>query len=196
MQSFHLSFIIDWKGKGNKRMLKKVVDIAHEILAEGVDEQSVAVDFTCGGGHDSLFLSKYVSFVYSYDIQKEALDDAKKLCSQVSNIKFHHKSHLYFDEDVEHFDRGIFNLGYYPRGNRNIITNANEVLLTIKKAVEKLNHGGKIVIVCYPGFESGKLEAEQIEKELASFESKFYDIYRFGLLNRHLAPYIIGIEKH
>ena len=80
--------------------------------------------------------------------------------------------------------------------NRNIITNANEVLLTIKKAVEKLNHGGKIVIVCYPGFESGKLEAEQIEKELASFESKFYDIYRFGLLNRHLAPYIIGIEKH
>lgn len=177
-------------------MLKKVVDIAHDILLEGMDEQSIAVDFTCGGGHDSLFLSQHALYVHSYDIQKEALDDAKKLCHQAKNISFHHKSHLYFDEDVERFDRGIFNLGYYPKGDRSITTQAHEVLEAINKALDKLNHGGKIVIVCYPGFEGGKLEAEQIEKALAGLESKWYDVYRFGLLNRHQAPYLIGIEKH
>ncbi len=114
-------------------MLKKVVDIAHDILLEGMDEQSIAVDFTCGGGHDSLFLSQHALYVHSYDIQKEALDDAKKLCHLAKNISFHHKSHLYFDEDVERFDRGIFNLGYYPKGDRSITTQAHEVLEAIKK---------------------------------------------------------------
>lgn len=177
-------------------MLKKIVEIAHDILREGMDEKCIAVDFTCGSGNDTLFLSQHAYHVYSYDIQKDALDDAQKLCAEACNIEFHLKSHLYFDDEVEHFDRGIFNLGYYPKGDKSITTSPDEVLSALKKAIDRLNSHGKILLVCYPGFESGLKEAEKIEHELFKLESRQVDVYKFQIINRNHAPYLIGIEKH
>lgn len=177
-------------------MLKKVVEIAHDILKSHLNENSVAVDFTCGGGNDTLFLSELVKEVYSYDIQFEALEEAKKRCEDRSNVFFFHKSHAFFEEDVTSFDAGIFNLGYYPKGNHEITTDKDTVVETISKALLRLNEKGILVIVCYPGFEKGKEEAEAIMEYCENLVSQKWDVFLFKLVNRKQAPFIIGIEKH
>lgn len=177
-------------------MLKKVVEIAHDYLLDGLKEDDIAIDFTCGSGNDSLFLCKHVKHVYSYDIQENALLEAKELLKEYKNITFFHKSHYFFDEDVQSFDKGIFNLGYYPKGDKSITTNGEEVVNTLKKACHLLNNNGKIIIVCYPGFEAGLKESIFVEEFLKELSSKTFDVYSFKLLNRKNAPYIIGIEKH
>lgn len=177
-------------------MLKKIVDISHDFLLEDLKKSDIAIDFTCGSGNDTKFLCEHVHYVVSYDIQKEAIEEAKRLLEGVNNVEFHQKSHVYFDEDIQSFDKGIFNLGYYPKGNPDITTNAHDVLFTLKKALGCLNHRGKILLVCYPGFESGYEEAIQIEEYVTTLSSKEYDVYSFRLLNRNKAPFIIGIEKH
>lgn len=177
-------------------MLKKIVAIAHDILKEHLHENSIAVDFTCGSGNDTKFLAAYVKKVVSYDIQEEALMEAYEVCKDYQNIEFHHKSHLLFDEDVQSFDVGIFNLGYYPKGDHLITTKSRVVVETLHKALGLLNEDGIILFVCYPGFESGQEEAMKLEEFCSTLSSKQFDCYFFRLLNRKNAPYIIGIEKH
>lgn len=177
-------------------MLKKIVDIAHDMLMIDLKESDIAIDFTCGSGNDSKFLCDHVKYVYSYDIQEDALNEAKELLKDYQNISFFHKSHYYFDEDIQNFDKGIFNLGYYPKGDKSITTNGEEVVETLKKACDRLNHNGKIIVVCYPGFEAGMNESILVENHLKELSSKQFDVYSFRLLNRKNAPYIIGIEKH
>lgn len=177
-------------------MLKKVVEIAHDYLLKDIKKTDIAIDFTCGSGNDTKFLCDYVAYVYSYDIQEEPIMEAKELCKGYQNVEFHHKSHFYFDEDVTSFDKGIFNLGYYPKGDKEITTDGNEVIETLKKALQCLNSNGKIMIVCYPGFEKGLNESNLVEAFTSTLSSKEYDVYSFKLLNRKHAPYIIGIDKH
>ena len=177
-------------------MLKKIVDIAHDYLLENCKESDIAIDFTCGRGNDSKFLCDHVKYVYSYDIQAEPIAEAKALLRGYTNIEFHQKSHYYFDQDVTSFDRGIFNLGYYPKGDKNITTNVFEVIATLEKALSCLNRNGRIIVVCYPGFEIGLNESIMVEEYLSNLSSKLYDIYSFKVLNRKNAPYIIGIDKH
>lgn len=177
-------------------MLKKIVDIAHDYLLEGCNESDIAIDFTCGSGNDSKFLCDHVKFVYSYDIQAEPIEEAKELLKGYTNIQFYQKSHYYFDEDVISFDRGIFNLGYYPKGDKMITTQGDEVIATLEKALACLKPNGRIIVVCYPGFEVGLKESLMVEEYLSGLPSKEYDVYSFKVLNRRSAPYIIGIDKH
>ena len=177
-------------------MIKKIVEIAHDYLLENNHKENIAIDFTCGSGNDSLVMCKNMKYVYSYDIQEEPIKEAKELCKEYRNINFYCKSHLYFDEDVTSFDRGIFNLGYYPKGDKNITTNYKEVIQTIEKALMHLNSLGRIVVVCYPGFESGFIESQKIEEYVHELSSKKYDVFKFQLMNRKNAPYIICIDKH
>ena len=55
--------------------MKKVVDIAHDILKNINIENGIYADFTCGNGYDTCFLASLekVQKVYAFDIQKEAL---------------------------------------------------------------------------------------------------------------------------
>ncbi|MGN1343576.1 MAG: class I SAM-dependent methyltransferase [Traorella sp.] len=177
-------------------MLKKIVEIAHDCLLDGISKQDIAIDFTCGSGHDTQFLCERVKHVYSYDIQLEAIKEARKNLTEYDNVTLLHKSHEFFDEDVSHFDRGIFNLGYYPKGDKAITTNAVTVIKTLEKALKCLNPNGKIIIVCYPGFEKGYYESIEIEKYLMTLSAHEFDVFSFRLVNRNQAPYIFGIEKH
>lgn len=177
-------------------MLKKITQIAQDMIKEKITKESICIDFTCGSGNDTLMLAQMGKLVHSYDIQQTAIDEARQTCQSVQNVIFHHKSHLYFDEDIQCFDIGIFNLGYYPKGDKTITTDSQTVISTLNKALEYLNHDGRIIIVCYPGFEHGYEESQRIETYGTSLPSKKYDVFRFSLMNRKNCPFIIGIEKH
>ena len=105
-------------------------------------------------------------------------------------------SHDSFDEFIDSFDAGIFNLGYLPHGDTTITTQSNIVITALEKATCCLRVDGRIVVVCYPGFDQGMKESNEVESWLATLPSKQFDVTHISLVNRKSAPYILLIEKH
>ena len=70
------------------------------------------------------------------------------------------------------------------------------VITALEKATKLLAEKGKLVVVCYPGFEQGLRESEKVEEWLSNLPSKHFDVVHISLVNRKSAPYILVIEKH
>ena len=58
--------------------------LAHVICEHylSADMNPVAVDATCGNGHDTLWLARRCSKVYGFDIQPEAIQNTRNLLKQ------------------------------------------------------------------------------------------------------------------
>lgn len=175
--------------------MKKIAIIAQELLLE-VMPKSKAIDFTCGNGNDTYFLAQHYAEVYAFDIQEMAIQHTKERCIELDNASLFQQSHQQFDKFVPMFNAGIFNLGYLPQGDKKITTDASVVIETLQKCWQCLTPGGRVVLVLYPGFQEGKLEAEQLERYCAALPSKQFDVLRFQLVNRIDAPYILCIDYH
>lgn len=155
---------------------------------------NIGIDFTMGNGHDTLFLSEYCKYVYSYDIQQMAIENTQKLIKDRNNISLLLKSHELFDEDVDSFDIGIFNLGYLPGGDQNITTNYQVTLKTIKKATNLLNKKGCLYIVIYTGHDNGK-ESYYLNEYFQTLDHKLFNVAKFEMMNKSNAPYVVILEK-
>ncbi|MBR3840029.1 MAG: class I SAM-dependent methyltransferase [Erysipelotrichales bacterium] len=176
--------------------MKKIAELAQDLLL--TDKRNIAIDFTCGQGFDTLFLGKHYEHVVAFDIQEDAIKQSQQRITEqgLFNVEFHQVSHDQFDEYVASFDAGIFNLGYLPHGDSSITTQGNIVITALEKGTKLLTSKGKIVVVCYPGFNQGLKESEEVEKWLSTLPSKEFDVVHISLVNRKSAPYILVIEKH
>ncbi len=172
--------------------MDKIVEIAHKIIAEHSD-LDIAVDFTCGNGYDTKFLSEQCKQVYAFDVQEVAIEKAKTI-AQRSNIEWICDSHIHLESYVGAFDVGVFNLGYLPGGDEKITTNADDVIKALHKAFAIAHKPALLVMVLYPGFAHGKQEADKIESFVATLDSKHFDVEKQQILNRNDAPYIISIK--
>lgn len=179
-------------------MKKKIVDIAHDFLEPILNEESIAVDFTCGQGFDTLFLAKHSRKTFAFDIQEKAIQQTKTRCEEagIGNVEVILDSHINIKQYIKHFHVGIFNCGYLPHGEKNVTTHGEEVLRAIHESLDVIEKDGRIVVVLYPGFENGKQESCMIENETRKLSSKYYDVMKFQLTNRNEAPYLIIIDKH
>lgn len=173
--------------------MKTMIEYVHESLTNR--KINIAIDFTMGNGFDTLFLSSLADEVYSFDIQELALEKTKSLLPDTNHVHLLLDSHENFDNYVESFDVGIFNLGYLPNGNHSITTTASVTLRTLSKAVAKLNHHGTIFVVVYIGHMNGKKESEEIQSYVSQLSHKDYNVASFRMLNKQNAPYVIEIEK-
>ena len=171
-----------------------IVDLSHQILNE-FHKPNISVDMTCGNGHDTLFLSKISKYVYAFDIQDIAINHTIDLVksNNIQNVKIIKESHDLFDKHIsENIDLAIYNLGYLPKGDKTISTNATTVLTSLKKALDKLNHFGLVVIVIY-------LHNLNESKKITDFVSNLdanYDVLKYQVLNKIDCPYIIKIYKN
>ena len=163
--------------------METMIEYVHNRIKR--KDYQIAIDFTMGNGHDTLFLSKVAKQVYSFDIQQEALNNTKKLIEDTDNVNLILASHENFDCYVKNFDVGIFNLGYLPDSS----------LQAIKKAVEYLNRKGELFLVVYIGHDEGKKESLLIEEYVASLDHISYNVALFKMMNKLSAPYVIQIEK-
>lgn len=173
--------------------MKKITELAQDLVL--TDKRDIAIDFTCGQGFDTLFLAEHFKRVVAFDIQEEAIKQSEERVSNYDNVEFHCVSHDRFDEYVESLDAGIFNLGYLPHGDTSITTKADHVITALDKATKRLCINGRIVVVCYPGFEQGLKESNEVELWLTNLPSKQFDVTHISLVNRKNAPYILLIEK-
>lgn len=129
----------------------RCVTYNHKYLKPLLKRDMTAVDMTMGNGNDTLFLAENVSHVYAFDIQKEALEHTAKRCIEYSNITYILDDHANISKYISHANIVLFNLGYLPYSDSNIITDPSSTVNAIRKAYDILNDGGYMSIITYRG---------------------------------------------
>lgn len=179
----------------NRSILNKV----NQIIENNVKPNDVVIDMTIGNGNDTLFLANTVNkgFIYGFDIQKEAINNTKKLLDKnnIVNYKLFNESHDNIDITLKDYIGKIslilFNLGYLPNGDKSITTKSDTTLSALKKSINMINNKGIILLVIY-SHEEGKKEEKELLKYLNDNNIK-YNEYR-NTDNKN-APYLIEIKK-
>lgn len=183
--------------------LQGAVALSHFWLARVLRPGDMAVDATCGNGHDTLFLAELVGEtgrVWAFDIQPAAIAatrhrlQAAGLAERVELIQDGHQFLMrYLQESVQAV---VFNLGYLPGSDKEIITRSETTLAALQQAAELLAAGGIIAIALYTGHAGGPEEARAVESWAAALPPASYNVWKQSLLNRAgTAPYLILVEK-
>ena len=175
-----------------------ITEISHLYLKSIVNKNDIIIDATAGHGYDTLYLSSLCHLVYAFDIQQAAIDStSRKLVNDsIKNVELIHDSHEHFDQYLSDFNGVIFNLGYLPKGNKEITTHYKTTLHTIEKMLTFTDHPIFIILVIYPGHETGMIESIEINKFLSSLDPKSHKILKTNLpYQNNKPPYIIWISK-
>lgn len=177
-----------------------ILNKARSLMEENLKEKDIVIDATLGNGKDSLFLINKIKkgYLFGFDIQKEALENTNKLLKDnFSNYKLFNKGHENMYKTLKEYKNKVslitFNLGYLPKGNKEITTNYKTTIKAIKDSIKLLNNKGHIVITFYKGHEEGLKESIKVEKFLN--ELKGYKIEKYTNTKNSNAPYVINITK-
>lgn len=137
------------------------------------------VDMTMGNGNDTFFLCKNAGYVYAFDIQRDALKNTENRLNGLENYSLILANHLFFDDYVDPDESSlfVFNLGFLPGGNKEIITEAENTLESFAKAYDFLTKDGLICITFY-FHEGGFDEYYRIEKYISDNRLCVLDTYR------------------
>ncbi len=184
-------------------MLVRVLPYAKTLLSSVINEGDIAVDATAGNGHDTLFLANLVGetgFVYAFDIQQQAVDVT---IQRLKENGLEHRARVILDghEQLtkyvqEEVAGAIFNLGYLPGGNHDIITKGETTISAIEQLLSLLKIGGIIVLVIYHGHEGGKEERDAVIEFVKSLPQKYVHVLRYEFINqKNDPPFIIALEK-
>ncbi len=132
------------------------------------------IDATAGNGHDTRFLAERVGLtgrVYAFDIQLHALQQtANALPLDLRDVvTLLHHDHALLDEVLPVSDRGkiaavMFNLGYLPGGDHEIVTRSASTRRALAAAVQWLRPGGLLSVIAYPGHPGGAEETRAVSE--------------------------------
>lgn len=183
------------------------VHLNHLFLRHILKAGDRVLDATCGNGQDTLFLAELVlkedqGWVYGLDIQKEAIEKTKahlkehlkpKLLSRITLKEACHSDLSDFEK--RSLDLIVYNFGYLPGSDHQKTTKSSSSLQSLFSALELIKPLGYLSLVCYPGHEEGKKEADQIlnwAKELP----KEYTCSKHLWINRSSqAPFLLMIQR-
>lgn len=181
--------------------ISSAIQAAHHILQPCLKRALVLVDATAGNGSDTLFLAEHSlpeAKVYAFDVQAEALAQAKELTlAYADKIHFLLAGHQCVDEYIkDDIDAAIFNLGYLPGGDHQMTTRAETTLAAVEKFLQKLSLQGCLIIVAYPGHSEGAREKELLSAWLEQLPSRQFTAGCYQLINHKAgAPLCYIIEK-
>lgn len=186
-----------------KSFLTNSMNLAKEIALRKLKKGDIAMDATMGNGNDTIFLAQLVGEkgkIYSFDIQKEAIDNTmeKLIENNIGNeVQLIHDGHENLDKYVnEKVNLIMFNLGYLPKLSHEITTKAETTLVAIKKSLEILEENGIILVVIYYGHKNGKKERKAVEEFTSTLNQKEYSVIRLEFTNQiNNPPMLIAIEK-
>lgn len=180
-----------------------ITDTVQNIVKEYITDNDIVIDATMGNGNDTMFLADQVGEngnVYAFDIQKKAIETTKdklnerNLLNRVTLIEDSHENiKKYVEKPIQ---VAMFNLGYLPTGNKEIITRPKSTLKAIASILDLLKSNGIISIISYYGHEGGLLEKNTVCEYLGKLSNKEYDVISIGYENRKKnAPIIYLVRK-
>ena len=185
---------------------------AHQLIRDHFDqrrgEMSLAVDATCGNGHDTLFLLELgFAKVVAFDVQERALRITRERCKEypaerLSLVEASHCALKNSLNDLELSSLGlncvVFNLGYLPSGDKAIATKSESTLKSLEQACSLLLSGGLITLLCYPGHPNGVKETADVIYHLTALNAS--DTFTLTRYNSERAsattPVLFTLKKH
>lgn len=180
----------------------RATEIAHLLVKQRLHAGDRAIDATVGNGHDSLFLANCVGAtgkVDGFDVQISALESARKLLAYYPQVQLHHLGHEFMDSVVTHEVRAImFNLGYFPSGDKSLVTRPETTLAALDRSLPLLSANGILTVVVYAGHDGGPEEADVVDRWTQSLNTDNYRTVQYGTPTRHLPsppPYLIAVER-
>ena len=185
------------------RTLKKMIDYAHDIVRSVVKEGDIVIDATVGNGNDTIFLAELVGNsgkVYGFDIQKVAIDIANESLQKanlLNKVQLINDSHQNVSQYVhDKVKAAMFNLGYLPGGNQNIITSPLSTVFAITNIMSILQVGGIITIIIYYGHNGGIKEMNSVLDYVSNLDSSYYSVQKIEVINNNnTPPILVCIEK-
>lgn len=171
--------------------LTKNSETAHMIWERYINEDSVAIDMTCGNGNDTLYLAERCRFVYGIDIQEEAIYNTDMLLKKngFNNCKLIQCDHKDIRDYInEKADLIVYNLGYLPKGNKEITTTADSTVTSLEHALELLKVNGLISIMIYWGHPQGKAEREAVLGFAEGLDGSVYHVAYLSYPNQKNTP--------
>lgn len=179
------------------------VEYSHLLLKENIAAGEIVVDATAGNGHDSKYLAELVGDngqVYAFDIQQKAVTQTKDLLAAnkiLNRVKIILDSHANLNQYIsEKVAAVIFNLGYLPGGNKEIITKSKSTISALKQSLELIKENGIIILVIYSGHPGGKKEKAAILDFVATLNYKKYNVLNYKFLNQPGSPpEVLAIKK-
>lgn len=160
----------------------------------------IAVDATCGNGHDALWLAEVCDRVYAFDIQPEAVKTTAKLLgahNRSGKVELFCESHADMKSRVpEKAAVIVFNLGYLPGGDKEITTHTESTLCALQAALELLRVDGLLCVTVYWGHPSGREEREAVLRWAKNLDKGIYRCVHTDMLNQpNCPPEIVLITK-
>ena len=192
-----------WNGAIPMGVLCKAVSYAQQMLRNAIKPGFFAVDATAGNGHDTEFLARMVGptgRVFAFDIQKNALEKTRERLAKgnlLEQVTFCHAGHEFMRDWVDvPIQAVMFNLGYLPGADHEVITKPQTTVTALGQASELLSPGGLITVVIYPGHPGGQAEREAVEGFTVSLPQRQYTVIRYEILNQvNNPPLMLAIEK-
>lgn len=177
-----------------------ILDFAKETVQRAVEKGGVAVDATCGNGHDTLFLARRVGTsgqVYGFDVQEEALQATRQRLEEAGfqeGVTLFRKGHETMEEILPAEVHGqvqavMFNLGYLPgSANKTLVTCPETTQAALEAALRLLAPGGVITVVSYVGHPGGREEAKAVRAWAKGLDQARCHVLSYRFINRQNDP--------
>lgn len=184
--------------------LANALNYSHQLLSATIDHGDFVIDATVGNGHDTEFLSNLVGkkgHVLGFDIQpsgiKKATDRLQANCyDNYELVLSGHENVTSYLSTNTIVGGAIFNLGYLPGADKNIITHGETTITAIKGILPHLKQDGLIVLVVYYGHPGGNDEVNQLHTFVQTLPQQEYHVLQYQFINQaNQPPYIIAIQK-
>ncbi|WP_124728158.1 class I SAM-dependent methyltransferase [Staphylospora marina] len=187
-------------------ILPSILESARHWVRQALSPGGIAVDGTCGNGHDTLFLAERAGpdgMVYGFDIQQEALSKTRERLhahGMTERVQLFHAGHERMHELLPSELRGridafMFNLGYLPKGDTRVVTRPETTLAALETATEWLTPGGIISVCLYTGHPGGREEADAVLHFASHLPPGAFQVMHQQLPNRREAPSLLVLEK-
>lgn len=187
--------------------LDRILPFARNLLHLAITEGDYAVDATIGNGHDTVLLASLVGesgHVFGFDIQKEAIENTTSRLKEqelFDRVSLFHESHNHLltmipTEAYGKIAGAVFNLGYLPGGNKDIVTKPDSTIEAIEQLLTLMKPEGVIVLVVYHGHEEGEVERDQLLEFCSTLDQNRAHVLMYRFMNQmNNPPFIIAIEK-
>lgn len=178
--------------------MKRPLEMAHDFLAQVITQEDIVVDATMGNGYDTLFLARLAKQVYAFDIQEKALEKTSQRLQEagLTNVELLLQGHETVDQFVTEVKAAIFNLGYLPSADKNIITKPQTTIEALEKLCRMLIKGGRIAVMIYYGHEGGDIERDAVMDFVSQLPQQEYTATIYRTLNQiNNPPFLVMIEK-
>lgn len=181
------------------------LDLAHAYWTRLVCPGDTAIDATCGNGFDTLKLASLLKeggHVIAIDIQPDAIEQTRLRLEEHAAKQPLAKVSLYTQSHVEfpHLNHAsvrliVYNLGYLPRSDKAIKTQASSTLASVQTALDLIMPGGAISITLYPGHLEGMEEQTALLQWARALSPNQWNLCHHQWIHSATAPSLLLIQK-